>query len=275
VDQRKIKGVALDIDGTLLRKGEQVSFEIIAACEELVDAGLWITLMSARPAESIARIARQVGSTGPWGALNGALVVDQQMKIRARASIPETAARRLIACCEGLPGVSTCLYSAFDWYTPVFDQRVANEAEIVDDGPKIGLAGLDPGLVDKVLLMTDPVEVPRVMNALGKFREEVCITVSKPGYIEITNQSAGKGWALTQCALERGLDLSSIAAVGDGENDIDMFRVSGLSAAMFGGSPRVRAAAGIVLEEKENALASFLRTLIPHQRPQRDFGSGH
>lgn len=263
MDRREIKGVALDVDGTLLRSGEHVAAPTAAACEELVQAGLWLTLMSARPATSIARIARQIGSGGPWGALNGALVVDREMNIRARSSIPEAAAVRLIARCAELPHVSTCIYSAFDLYTPAVDRRVASEAEIVDSDLKVGLLGLDPASVDKILLMVDPVEAPGVMEAFGDLRDDVCIAVSKPGYIEISHQSAGKGWALTQCAIEKKLDLSSIAVVGDGENDVDMFRVSGLSAAMSHSPPRARAAAGIVLDEGENALAVFLRTLIP------------
>ncbi len=101
------------------------------------------------------------------------------------------------------------------------------------------------------------------MEALGGLREDVCISVSKPGYIEISHQLAGKGWALTQCAIEKKLDLSSVAVVGDGENDVDMFRVSGFSAAMSHSPLRVRAAAKVVLDESENALATFLRTLIP------------
>ncbi len=72
----------------------------------------------------------------------------------------------------------------------------------------------------------------------------------------ITDEES-KGEALEEIAQKAGIDLSEVVAVGDGANDISMFRRAGLSIA-FNSKPKVSNAADVVIFEKD------LREIIPH-----------
>ncbi len=66
-----------------------------------------------------------------------------------------------------------------------------------------------------------------------------------------------KGEALEEIAEKVGVDLSEVVAVGDGANDISMFRRAGLAIA-FNSKPKVSSAADVVVLEKD------LREILPH-----------
>ena len=51
-------------------------------------------------------------------------------------------------------------------------------------------------------------------------------------YVEIFSKQASKGTALCALAQELGIERSEIACIGDGENDLTMFRAAGMKMAM-------------------------------------------
>lgn len=259
--ERQFRGVALDIDGTLLDRSSLLSEEVRSACHQVVQTGIWLTLMTARPPMSVAKIAASVGSTGPWGCLNGSLVVDARGEILERQSIPERATCAVLerfARHSGDGGVSCCIYSGFDWLVPSYDARVALESDIVQFKPKVGLKGLVLREVDKILLIVEPSLVQNVRWLLADLRDLISIYVSKAGYIEITHKASDKAWALARCAAIQGVRLEQMVAVGDGENDVCMFEICGYSAAMNHSPPPVSAAASEVLAADRDCLADFL-----------------
>ncbi|MCL2862918.1 MAG: phosphoglycolate phosphatase [Methanimicrococcus sp.] len=64
----------------------------------------------------------------------------------------------------------------------------------------------------------------------------------------ITDNNICKGAALTDLAGMMGTSAKKFVAIGDSENDIDMFRASGLSFAVSNASPLVKKEADIVLK---------------------------
>ena len=55
-----------------------------------------------------------------------------------------------------------------------------------------------------------------------------------------------------------GVDAGNVMALGDGENDVEMLRLAGLSVAMAGSAPKVVEAAGgnVGLSNDENGVAA-------------------
>ena len=62
-------------------------------------------------------------------------------------------------------------------------------------------------------------------------------------------------------AQELGIERSEIACIGDGENDLTMFRVAGMKMAMGNAVEELKRAADIVLpsNEKDGAAEGILR----------------
>ena len=72
----------------------------------------------------------------------------------------------------------------------------------------------------------------------------------------ITDEEA-KGKALEEIAEQAGVELNEVVAVGDGANDISMFKKAGLAIA-FNSKPKVRDAADVVISSKN------LTEILPH-----------
>jgi hydroxymethylpyrimidine pyrophosphatase-like HAD family hydrolase len=69
--------------------------------------------------------------------------------------------------------------------------------------------------------------------------------------LTLTATGADKGVALRSACDDLGLDPLQVVAIGDADNDIEMFRVAGTSFAMGQASERVKAAATAVTAPNE------------------------
>lgn len=87
-------------------------------------------------------------------------------------------------------------------------------------------------------------------------------TVGCGGRVLVLPMAVSKGSGLSHALAELGLHRDQVIAVGDEENDIDLFEGCGLRAAVGNASPRLKAAADIALpggcEESIRHLAELL-----------------
>lgn len=130
-----LRGVAFDLDGTLITSAHQVSRRMREVCRHLAEAGIWLTIASARPPKSVLRISDVISAQGPLCALNGAIVVATNGSILSRLSLPRTVASHLIGRFERDSRVSLNLYSGTDWIVQELDQRIQEEANVVGFAP--------------------------------------------------------------------------------------------------------------------------------------------
>jgi hydroxymethylpyrimidine pyrophosphatase-like HAD family hydrolase len=72
-----------------------------------------------------------------------------------------------------------------------------------------------------------------------------------PIYLEITRRGVNKGVALRSLAAHLQVPMEQVAAVGDGENDIYMFREAGLSIAMGNAPLVVKQAADLIASSND------------------------
>ena len=70
-----VRLVISDIDGTLVRGDKRLSDGVVAAVKRLQDAGVAMSLISARPPSGMTWIAERLGLTGEIGAFNGGTIV--------------------------------------------------------------------------------------------------------------------------------------------------------------------------------------------------------
>ena len=86
---------------------------------------------------------------------------------------------------------------------------------------------------------------PAVEAALSRYPQFAAAYGSR--YVEIFSQNASKGTALNALAAHLHIAQEQIACIGDGENDLSMFSVSGTRFAMGNGEDSLKAVADIVL----------------------------
>jgi Cof subfamily protein (haloacid dehalogenase superfamily) len=98
----------------------------------------------------------------------------------------------------------------------------------------------------------DEEKLTKARRAVGYF-ENVVVTSSARGNIEITHKLAQKGVALEQFVKEQGILLTETMAIGDNFNDVSMFKRVGRSVAMGNAADEVKAMCDYVTATNEES----------------------
>jgi hypothetical protein len=112
--------------------------------------------------------------------------------------------------------------------------------------------------------MTSEGEPANVLRTIAdSVRSLSTATFSKPNYLEIIASGVNKAKGLADLIKTLGLDLSQVAALGDGENDVEMLKETGLGIAMGNASESVKLAADwLTGTNDEGGVAQAIRRLI-------------
>jgi hypothetical protein len=85
----------------------------------------------------------------------------------------------------------------------------------------------------------------------AEFQDTVSATRSQKYYLDITHPTANKGEGIIMLSELLDIPTSQIVTIGDMENDVYMFRKSGISIAMGNATPAVQAQAQFVTTTNE------------------------
>ena len=103
----------------------------------------------------------------------------------------------------------------------------------------------------------------RVMEELPKKFPQVAVNTAVVNNIEVNAADGNKGDALRWLCQHLDIDLSQVAAFGDGTNDITMLQTAGVSVAMSNALPEVKAVARFeTLTNEEDGVAVFLENYV-------------
>jgi Cof subfamily protein (haloacid dehalogenase superfamily) len=258
---KRIRLIALDLDGSLLDDRKHLPADNRAALQEADRRGILVSIASGRMISSIEPIERQLGIDCILIAYNGAMVIGQSRKGRtvlAHRPIPAAIAEFFIRFSRE----QGCLLNFYHEdrlyaedgpqsrpFMELYSARTGAEYNLVGSLEK-DFAGVRP---TKLMLLTDRRERDRLHENLGsRFRGRAFITKSEPEYLEIMAAGVDKGSAFSSIEDHYGIPADEIMAVGDAENDIAMLRAAGLGVALANSAPEVRAAAHVVTERTNN-----------------------
>lgn len=235
-----------DIDGTLVRKDKSLAEPTVQAVRRLREAGVKMTLISARPISGMLEIVRRLEIDGCIGAYNGGTIARADGSVISAERLSPQAARKALTLVDQpwvtLWAFADGLWHATDVKNPHTDSEritAAQEPTVVSDFSAI----LDR--IDKLVAVSDDEDrladlEAKTAAALG---DEAAVARSQTYYLDITAPRANKGAGVTALAKTFDVALANTAVIGDGQNDIRMFKVAGFSVAMGNGSDEVRGAA--------------------------------
>lgn len=235
-----------DIDGTLVRKDKSLGAPVEAACARLRAAGVRLALISARPVSGMRELIARTGADALCGAFNGGTLFRPGGEaVAAHRLSPDAAARALKALDR--PEVSPWVFADGRWYATTTEGAHVPSERITAAQEPVIVAGFDALLdrVDKIVGVSDALEAlaaleEEVASALGR---DATVARSQAYYLDVTAPEADKGRGVRAIAEAADIPLKSVAVIGDGHNDVAMFRVAGFSVAMCNASDTVRAAA--------------------------------
>jgi len=242
----RVRLVASDLDGTLLRPDGTVSQRTRAAIEQVLAAGITFVVVSGRPSRSVREIAARAGLRGLAICANGALVYDLDADVVVAATpLAAAVGRRLVTeLAAALPGA-------------VFASETEDRFQ-AQCGWGWGLAAGDGVEVDDPLgLVAAPVVKLLVRHPERPFAElveraravagdDAVVTWSGVGLAEISAAGVTKAYALDQVCRRLGIAPAQVVALGDMPNDLPMLAWAGRSVAVANADLDVLRAAGEV-----------------------------
>jgi Cof subfamily protein (haloacid dehalogenase superfamily) len=255
-----VRLVALDVDGTVLDERLQVADSTRAAVAEARERGVHVVLASSRGPEALAFVQEALGLRDEWFVgYQGALVarrkgdarddaLDAALDVLAetRMALPVARAVEEAAVARGL---SVGRYAGLRWRVPEVTDAIRREAATTGETPVPGAPDERDadGPPHKVLVIAPDDDRIADLHALADaLPPEVTATFSHRTYLEVTAAGVDKASGLGPLLDALALDADATAAVGDGANDLALFRAVGCAIAMGQAADEVRAAASWV-----------------------------
>ncbi len=208
--------VACDIDGTLVRTGQPASAAVRAAVAQVRAAGHHIVLATGRSLIGALPVADELGLDDVWivasnGAVTAHLIGDEYEITEQHVVEPEPVVRLVV---EAMPGI-----------------RIATE--VVGVGYRVNLRfpdGEQHEVQDVHELWAEP--TPRLAlhgpSAFGlvPILRALSLTAiaTRPDWVDVTPPGLSKASALEKVRAALGVEGYATAAIGDGENDVEMLR---------------------------------------------------
>jgi hypothetical protein len=245
--------VISDIDGTLITSNHELTEATVAEAQRLYERGIHLSLASSRPPRSILPFAAALHLRSPFAAFNGALVAKVDGGVVARSVIAPGTIRRIKAIADDF-GLGVWLYDESDWWVSGRDSFVDREEHTSGFSPKID--GYDERITSEANKLT-VVGKPELValaeqRVLSELDGEVSASRSKPRFLDVTAHGMHKGAAVIRLAEILKVATEQVAVIGDGPNDIDMFRQAGVSIAMGQAVDGVREAASYVTTSNDD-----------------------
>lgn len=246
--------IAIDIDGTLLRRSEDPEPEDMRAVMAAREAGLPVILATGRSHFSSAPVANRLLPGMPHVTYNGAWILGPGGELMRDLRVPAEAAREVLRKCgevalavrvfvpdcvvmsqEPAPDELFFKYRAFERV----DTDIARTLR--EDPMQLVIVHRDD--VDQFTALFAGTHIERDYHWLLTGRDP-----ETPHYwaLHLLPRGGAKSAALAQLCGEWGIDAANVLAFGDGINDVDMLQWAGTGVSFPWGVPEAQAAANLI-----------------------------
>jgi hydroxymethylpyrimidine pyrophosphatase-like HAD family hydrolase len=271
-DPRRIRALALDLDGTSLRPDLSLSPRTTACLRALTDRGIQVILCTGRAIEAAEKYRASLGLRGPAVYFNGAVVAEMPGWKILSATLQD---RETAIFCLELARKTGLYFQAFlpggpeDPRQRLMAERGGAEWELyrrhtgipaeIGDLKGVLTNPAFPGCI-KTMFIGDG-ESQNLVRPLieERYGGKLYVAGSHKNFLEILSPAASKGAGLRIALQARGLDPAQVIAFGDEENDLPMFGLAAYALAPTNAKEVIRQAADrIIGPNDEDGVAAFL-----------------
>ncbi|MFT3976166.1 MAG: HAD family hydrolase [Sphingomonas bacterium] len=262
-----------DVDGTLLRPDKTLSPATIEAAHRLSEAGIAMSLISARAPSGILPLAEALGLRKPIAAFNGGTMTSAGGILLRASRLSADASRTAIALFSAA-AVTIWVFADGKWFVSN-DTNPHNLRERRNSALEpIVVSTFEPlhGRIDKIVAVSDDFAYIRDLEARAKktLGARANVTRSQDYFCDVTHPAANKGAGVARLAAAIGVPLSRMAIIGDMPNDLPMLQRAGFAIAMGQAPAEVKAAAQWTTRtNSEDGLAFAIECIIGSQRGAR------
>jgi Cof subfamily protein (haloacid dehalogenase superfamily) len=261
-----IRLVIADVDGTLVTKNKVLTKRTVEAVKQLHDAGIEFSITSSRPPLGMKLLIDELALTRPIAAFNGGVLVRPDLSVISQRFIPPDAAAQTVVAIVN-HGLDAWVYTERDWLVrDAAGDHVEHEQCTVNFAPKV-VSDFRSHLsrVAKIVGISDKYQAVEACEiaVLEKCGSHVSATRSQPYYLDVTHPDANKGNVVAAFSELLSIPTTQIATIGDMQNDVLMFRKSGLSIAMGNANTEVqRQAQFVTTSNEDDGFANAVEKLI-------------
>ena len=259
-----IKLIAIDMDGTLLNEKKHIDKAQKEAIHEAVEAGIKIVLCTGRPLYGILPFYEELGlseldSEGYVILNNGCSIhKTKDWELIDQVNFTSDDIDYLYKFSEGydinFTLVNDYYYFNIDDRKPT-DELITDAGFVFSDITNISLKEAKNGKhkIIKIMFLGNP----NIMADFQKENENILkdkysSVLSQPYVYEILPKGNNKGTGLKKLAKKLGIKQEEIMAIGDGNNDIEMFEYANYSVAMENSTELAKKAAKYQTDSNEN-----------------------
>jgi Cof subfamily protein (haloacid dehalogenase superfamily) len=263
----RIRLIAADLDGTLLRSDGSINARTRAALAAAEGRGVAFVSVTARPPRRVQQIAAASGLRGLAICSNGAVVYDlaTQRVVRQHRLAADVVGELVARLRSAVPGVAFAIEAGAE-YGCEPSYRILSEHAHDRVDPKLQRA-------DALELSRNGVTKLIVQHLDGAFDDLLAVTRAHAGalatvthsgsvFVEVAAAGVTKALALEAYCDERRIHAGEVIAFGDMPNDIPMLSWAGRSVAVANAHPEVLAVASEVTRSNdEDGVACTLEAL--------------
>ena len=266
----RVRLIAIDIDGTLLRSDQKITPVVAEAVAEVQKIGVRVVLASARPPQDMVQIHRHLGLDTFQINYNGALICATQgddFKVLLHQPMNRRLALKVIRRARKIdPSVQLRVDVVNRWYTDRDENPVHSSPNIKHAptavGPKI--ADLIPNEVSRVIFLSSAVTIHKIRKVLAdRYGRYLTMPYCGDRLLQVTHLKANKATALQRMAEHYGVDRQNVMAIVDAPNDVSMLQWAGIGIGMVNGWMKtLEAADELVASNDHDGVAEAIRRYV-------------
>lgn len=254
--ERRIKLIALDLDGTLLDSRKRVSQRNLDALEKARRMGVLIVPVTGRPAQGLPQAVLDLPGLRYAVTSNGATIRDLQENryLLEKHLTPADCLRVLEACAdfdmireifrEGVgyltQGDRDILWARYEG-TPMMEYVLGTRRVL--PGSLEEFLREDDRPLEELFFLTDSPEVKETLRQRLSALPDISFADPAPKDLEVMVGGINKGEALLYLLNLLGIEPQETLAIGDGGSDLPLLKAAGIGVAMDNALPFVKEAA--------------------------------
>lgn len=249
----KIKLIATDIDGTILKYNFEFNKEIKECISKLSKDGIKIVLVTGRMHSATVQIAEQLGIETPIVSYQGGLVKSGNETLYEKHLNPQKA-KEIIKWAKQNK-VHLNLYMDDKLYVEKYSKIIQRYTDERAAGYIITpFDELDLKRINKMLAIDfeNSDKVTYWKDYLAKEYDDITVVKSMPYFCEICHPEATKYHAVNFLKEHWELKTEEILTIGDQDNDIELLRAGGIKVAMGNATDNLKAVADYITDTVDN-----------------------
>ena len=264
------KLIALDMDGTLLRKDKTISDRTKRAIKSAREKGVTVVLATGRPIEGVTRYLEELDMFTDNDyvlSYNGGLVLKTRSKeVISKIALTGKDLHELYKLSRELNTNIHAFSETKGLITPEITKYTELEANIngininVDDYSEIE----NDHSIIKIMMIDEKEAIDRVMEQLPKeIYDKYTVVRSAPHFLEFLDKRVNKGVGVEMLADHMGITLEQVITMGDAGNDLHMIECAGMGIAMGNASEEIKKEANYITDTNdEDGVAKAIEKFV-------------